>query len=220
MSATIKTRFNAVTDEDTVLQFQFLKNGIEFSAFSIDRVEIYDNSVDAQAQTNPIEIINSPQIVESTSGLYTYTATAVSTTGVYFDTIFLVPENGLPETFYINQFNVQAYSSGTPVVLADKTLIVGNIIHPNGEPDSNTRIIIYPESISEVSSENFLVTQKQIKVKPNALGQWSVNLFPSSTIGGVEYIFHIKGRHIDVKKTISVPTLTPPDTQVEFDDLF
>lgn len=216
----VNTRFNAIINQPTTLQFQLLKNGVPFSAYSVSKVEIYDNITDATNSTNAIEVIPSGSITESTSGLYTYTAAAISTVGTYFDKIFLVPENGLPEETFVNNFYVQEFGSGTPPIIVDKVLITGTIMHPDCTPDTRACVIVEPERVSELNSANTVVTVKPVKARTNELGQWYVNIPSSSSIGNVRYRFTIKSRHINVTTVVTVPDLVAPATEIKFEDLF
>jgi hypothetical protein len=79
----------------TTLQFQFLLNSDEYSAYQVLRVEIYPTYEDAIAETNIIETIDGTgDIDEVSTGLYSYTASALSSPATYYDKIFLIPTDG------------------------------------------------------------------------------------------------------------------------------
>ena len=101
------TRSNAVVDEPTTLQFQFLKDGLNFEPFSIKRIEIYPTYADAVASTNIIEIITS--INTNGDGLLTYVAAAIDINGTYFDKPIIEPTNGAQDWSNIKSFIVKLY---------------------------------------------------------------------------------------------------------------
>jgi hypothetical protein len=88
------TRDNSIINDTTVLYYQFLKSGLPFSAYEVEKVEIYDNYTDAYNATGAIQTVLPADIIEPSTGKYRYVMNASATTGTFFDRIFLIPESG------------------------------------------------------------------------------------------------------------------------------
>lgn len=96
------------------LQFNLLRNGRFYNAYSIKRVEIYSSYTDAQASTNIVETISSSSISHPSLGLYTYQATYFSAIGTKFDKVIFELEQGQPEYGFINPFYIREASYTPP----------------------------------------------------------------------------------------------------------
>jgi len=105
------TRNAGIVNTPTDLTFQHMKLNdsgvfINYSANSVSKVEIYPTEADADAGTNIIETITSGNITEISTGLYSYTIAALSSTGKYFDKIYLIPDAGVSEKTFTNPFHI------------------------------------------------------------------------------------------------------------------
>ena len=84
-------RYSASTLTTTTLEFQFLRGGDAYDAYSVDSVSIYSSYADAQSESSPIQTITSSSITRVSTGLYQYEVAIISTAGTYFDKIFITP---------------------------------------------------------------------------------------------------------------------------------
>ncbi len=106
------TRNHSTTQETTILEFQFFKNGSAFDAFAVSQVTIYGSYEDAQNNVNILQTITS--ITRLSTGRYQYTAAILPTAGTYYDRVWLTPEVGVAQESFISAFIISQYvGSGT-----------------------------------------------------------------------------------------------------------
>jgi hypothetical protein len=101
-------RFDSVTSDPIVLQFQFIKDRRYVEAYSVNKVEVYDDYDKALSglSSDVIQTIASGSITHSSTGLYAYVVSALISPKVYFDKIFFTPEEGGEEVSFIGPFYV------------------------------------------------------------------------------------------------------------------
>lgn len=206
------TRFNAVEDIPTDLQFQFLRNGAPHEPFSWDKVEIYPTHDDAVAKTNIIETILSANISSNGGGLGSYTAAAIATAGVYFDRVYVVPIDGYAQwsdpaeainAFYVRPEDFGGVPSGIPSVC----LVSGYLINSKGESIAGATIRIEPGDVRVIG--DFTITKEVLQKTTNEVGFWSENLIRSTDSLRIKYKFTISYIKDGVTYSVSFIRIIP-----------
>jgi hypothetical protein len=70
-------RYTSNTQEPTLLNFKFLKDGKVFDPVSVNRVDIYSNYADAASNSNASLVITSSGISRVDTGLFEYNVPAL-----------------------------------------------------------------------------------------------------------------------------------------------
>lgn len=189
-------RYTANVSESTTLEFQFLRAGTAYDAYSVNQVTIHSSYADAASDSNIIETISSGSITRVTTGLYQYTAAIISTAGTYFDKIFLTPTEGGTEISFINTFYVSSES-----VTTTECNIYGTILDSTGEAFESVRIYAIPTTIPAlISTSSGLVA---ISYEPRSTVTDSSGYFTLALLRNLS--FNITIKEIGLRDTITVP---------------
>ena len=191
------TRLTADILSPTTLEFQFLRNGIPFTAYTIDKVTIHSSYGGAQNDTDIIETIYSSDISLIDVGTYEYVAGIISTTGTYFDKVFITPVSGGNQFTYINSFLVSTYTSSQPIIM-NNCLVTGIIYSSDGQP-------VETVLVSAIPAESPAITSTGIAVSPYPLQTFTGpdGIFSLQLIKKVDYVITIK--YLGFRQKIKVP---------------
>lgn len=178
------SRLNQTINTPIVLNYTFYQNSDIISPTSFIKVELYKISSTGantlvETLTNP-----TPSIVESTPGVFQYTFTAVTTSGLYFDKIYIqpTPTSGIfTDSIRFQIRDVPLEFSGTPATNLHPTCrVYGTIIKPDGQPMIGARVAanltVFP---SRINSTEFSMTQTRFLTFTNELGYFYLDLVRS-----------------------------------------
>ena len=118
-------RFDIAVDSGIVLQAQFLKDKIATDPHSVTRVEIYNDLTEAEKEYGvgtPIETIESGDITPHGTiiGRFGYSPSNQSQAMLYYDKVYLIPEEGADEISFILPFYVRKTSVGIEDAVREK----------------------------------------------------------------------------------------------------
>jgi hypothetical protein len=203
------TRSDAIVGEATTLQFQFLKDGLNFEPFKALRVEIYPTYNDALNGTNIIETIAEANISTNGDGLLTYVASDVGegNDGAYFDKVFIEPTNGAQEWSHINNYTVRkAPWGGVGPESIETARIYLNLFDITSDPSKTNIKVKLNKSVIYYNNE--LIRAEQQTYEPDEDGIVYMELIETTTLGDdVYYIFDIGDGLLKEKKKIPKGTL-------------
>ncbi|GEM_PF-4822685 len=189
-------RYTANVSESTTLEFQFLRAGTAYDAYSVNKVTIHSLYADAVSNSNIVETISSGSITRVTTGLYQYTASIITTPGTYFDKIFLTPTDGGTEISFINTFYVSSESVST-----NECNVYGTILDSTGEAFEGVRIYAIPTTVPAfISTSTGLVA---IGYEPRSTVTDSNGYFTLALLRNLS--FNITIKEIGLRDTITVP---------------
>ena len=97
-----------VINQTTTLQYQFTKDGKAYDAYLITKIEIYDD-YDKAITGDPgdvIETIQGSSVTKVDTGLYQWDVAPIATYGIYYDKIYLIPDDGEDTWTDIERFNI------------------------------------------------------------------------------------------------------------------
>jgi hypothetical protein len=189
-------RYSASTLTTTTLEFQFLRGGDAYDAYSVDSVSIYSSYADAQSESSPIQTITSSSITRVSTGLYQYEVAIISTAGTYFDKIFITPTDGGTQINFINTFYIVSESTSPT-----QCNIYGSIIDSEGEPYVGVRVYAVPTTIPalvETSTGIVAVTYEPRSTITDADGYFTLSLVRSLS-------FNVTIKEIGLKDTVTIP---------------
>ena len=198
------TRYTANTTETTNLNFQFYKNGARADAFAIIRVIVYKTNADAVADINPHSTIESTSITRTDVGLYNYTVPIITSTGTYYDKMFIVPVDGSPSYSFINSFTVSNFS-GTPTNTLPLCLVSGNIANGTGTPYANAKLNFIVDVIPAVENSTHTgIVPESVYCTTSSTGYFSINLVKL-------FIYRVDIRCMGFNGIIQIPNATSAD---------
>jgi hypothetical protein len=198
------TRYTANTTETTNLNFQFYKNGAKADAFAIIRVIVYKTNADAIADTNPHNTIESTSITRTDVGLYNYTVPIITSTGTYYDKMYIVPVDGSPSYSFINSFTVSSFS-GTPSSTLPLCLVSGFIANGAGIPYANAKLNFIVDVIPAVENSTHTgIVPESVYCTTSSTGFFSIYLVKL-------FIYRVDIKCMGFHETIQVPNATAID---------
>ncbi len=194
-------RYSAVTDEPTILEFEFRKNSILTDAYSINKVTIHASSSDAENNVNILFTLDSEDILHTAVGSYSYTVPIISTVGTYYDKIFLTPINGGAEVSYVSSYNITApvFTGKALEVSSNPNLcrITGRTTDANGNILRGVLIFCRPWAMPGTLANNF-IGQDGVSSVSDANGEFYIDLYKNT-----EFIITIK--EMGVHSVIKIP---------------
>ncbi len=194
-------RFSANTEEPTILEFEFKKDSVLINPFSINKVTLHRSTVDAQNNTNIIETITSPGILNTGVGCYSYTAAVLTSTGMYYDKVFVTPTLGASELSFTNSFSVAAisYTGNAMGVPANSNLcrVSGRTVDSNGNAIGGMLVFCRPWAMPG-TVQNSLIAQIGVSATSDSKGYFYIDLFKN-----IEFIFTIK--ELGVHSIVKIP---------------
>lgn len=170
------TRYTANTDESTTLTFQLYKNGVKADAYAINRVIIYRTNADAVADINPYITIENTDISRPDVGLYEYTAPIITSSGTYYDKMYLIPTSTGVAKGYINSFTVADYT-GAPATVVPICNVYGNLIDGTGSPVRNAKITFTVDTIPAIENSTYSgIVPESVFCLTTSTGAFAINL--------------------------------------------
>ena len=166
--------------------------------------ELWEDSTGYEESNTANEIKNNAEKLDLTDGFFIYPKT------------FLHSEDGnsTPQIDDIS-INYNYNPTGTDV---PRINIFGYLKDPDGQPQQNGYVLIYPDNYSEYGNNQIPIETE--KAEANEEGGWSKNLIPSEDISDTPYNFvFINGDNTKVYKKKFVNPSFPGQNQIEYKDL-
>lgn len=187
--------------KNTTIQFKyvFFNNGIPTTPLEFTSVDIYK-----ETNSSPILVqsTSTGDIVETSTGVFTYSTSLITESGNYFERINIIPEAGqeftqeIPFTVYDSN---PAYTGKAQNKKYNTCRIYGSIVEPNGNAFSKipvtATIITYPNQINN--------TQDSVATNPIVTFTDDAGNFYLDLIQNVTYYVSIND--ILFKQVIIVP---------------
>lgn len=178
------SRLNQVINSPIVLNYTFYNNATITSPFSFNKVELYrlnSNNTGTLIQTLTAP---DPNIVETTPGNFQYTFSPVTTSGLYFDKIYLTPVSGGGEFVDSIEFQIRDVSlsyTGTPATQLHPTCrVYGTILKPDGQPLIGSRVVAnITQFPARINSTDYTMTQLKYTTYTNEVGYFYLDLVRS-----------------------------------------
>jgi hypothetical protein len=196
------TRDKLYTNEYVNLSISFLNKLIPVNVFSINSIKIYKNKYDLVnwmlptgidfGKMDPVQIIESDEIVRTNVGIYEYVVNPIIDPGLYYELITYTPKEGFPETTYISSFIIYESITAYDQYFYEETIkVYGYVRRING-----TSILNYPIEIRMVESpeqtkykNSNTLSSNMVKIFTDENGYWEINLIPSVNNYQRKYIF-------------------------------
>jgi hypothetical protein len=184
------TRNDCMIDQDCDLYFTFLKNGLPYTVYNFQKVELFSTREDAIAGTNIIHTITSGDITEVTTGKYRYTAPITQTglfeIGTFFDRVYIYPESNSPlwnDPVYknINTFNIRATDLITPPANHEKTNVYLNMFDVIDLPQKGD-VITVRMNVPYAWYGNDLIQQEEETFRIDSSGTVTMPLIETETL--------------------------------------
>ncbi len=104
-------RYSGLINQEITLDFTYYKLGTPFTVYEITKVEIYDDYNQAVLGTSPLQTITDIDNIDI--GKYQYLVSPLTTSGTYFDKIYIIENDGDPTVNYIGRFYVNSTITST-----------------------------------------------------------------------------------------------------------
>ena len=194
-------RLNANTEEATTLGFQYRRNNVLVTPYAVTKVTIHRTSTGATANTGIIDTITSTGIVAVYTGCYSYTVPLITSTGTYYDKIFITPRLGAAQVTYINSFTVASpiYTGSIINVPSNPDLcrIIGRTLDSNGNAVGGLLVFCRPNNMPG-TLQSTLISQNGVSTVSDESGHFEIDLFRNA-----QFIITIK--ELGVHAVIQVP---------------
>lgn len=209
-------RTTASVGVETSLSFEFYRSNNLFNAFSVVDVAVYSSEDDAANDTNALFTINPVNVLNPSVGLYKYTIPAISSAGVYYDKIRLIPVENESTISFVNTFEVFSYS-GNSGKAVETCLITGSLVDSAGDAliDEVVNFVAQGSPAVDTTTLNG-IAPVSVQAYTNSKGYFSIAL-----IKGIEYRVNIRAMGfsgvikvpVDVNTAVlwsllSIPTVT------------
>lgn len=177
-----RTRQTGIVGQPVELQFNITLNGQSYADFlteggTVDKWEIYPTQLDAENNTNRIELIPSGSITPLSGSNFKCTVNAAGLTNAqtYYDKFYFTPPPafGQPQESHINFFVVRAADfAGSPLDAPKRVLIFGWVDRDMTEDDAGVPIKIqlnhdhkYNDTINkiDVKKEKVILTSDEFR---------------------------------------------------------
>jgi hypothetical protein len=178
------SRLNQVINSPITLNYIFYDGHNITSPHSFNKVELY--KVNSNNTGTLIETLTSPHpnIIETSPGIFQYTFSPVTESGIYYDKVYITPVPGGGEFTDSIEFSIRDISltyNGTPQTQLHPTCrVYGTILKPDGQPMIGTRIVanitVFP---ARINSTDFSMTQTKYITYTNEIGYFYLDLVRS-----------------------------------------
>ena len=211
-------RNSANTTESTKLTFQLIRNGKPYKASSITSLYIFRTSTGyVQTSTGyaltstgyvltstggfaaiPVEKIDNGDIVVTSSGLYSYTASTISSTGTYFDVLTL-NLLGSGTTTFVNSFVVSEEFSSQVVSIEPLCTVYGYVKLGDATSVDSVKISAIPDTQPAIDSiTGNAILPIALDTYTDSTGFFSINLIQN-------VVYRVNIREMSFYQRVMIP---------------
>jgi hypothetical protein len=174
-------RLEQYTGYSVLLQFALYRNSALYNPYSVVKVEIFNDYAKAVAG-NPGDVLETiTSITNLSTGIYTYTAAALSNANVYFDKITVIEEVGNTPKSFIAPFYIRSIFSNAPVGDRETAAITLNIYDILNTAQKNEMVQV--ELMEEYSTYSRALIDREVQTfRADAAGLVTMNLIETTTM--------------------------------------